>query len=100
MNKLRAIEAAAAAGDLHGLRSAFGDPAGFPNVRDECGLPCLEYAIYYGPVSLVRELLELGADPNYPVNDGFPSLFAAIDREAPDRPDVLALLIAAGADVR
>ncbi|HEX6533733.1 MAG TPA: ankyrin repeat domain-containing protein, partial [Gemmatimonadaceae bacterium] len=48
-------------------------------------------------VSLVRALLELGADPNYP-GDGFPSLFAAIDRPAPDRHEVLALLLAAGAD--
>ena len=100
MDRIRAIEAAAAAGDLNGLRAAFGDPADFPHVRDECGQTCLEYAIYRGPVSLVRDLLELGADANYSEHVGFPSLFAAIDREVPDRHEVLALLIAAGADVQ
>jgi ankyrin repeat protein len=97
---LLAIEAAAVAGDVNRLRAAFGDPADFPNVRDECGETCLEYAIYRGPVSLVRELLALGADVNYQEHAGFPSLFAAIDRQAPDRHEVLALLIAAGADVQ
>lgn len=100
MNRILAIEAAAAAGDLSGLRAAFGAPADFPNVRDECGQTCLEYAIYHGPVSLVRELLELGADPNFSDTGGFPSLFAAIDRKAPDRHEVLALLVAAGVDVQ
>lgn len=100
MNTILAIEAAAAAGDLNGLRAAFGAHPDFPNVRDECGQTCLEYAIYHGPVSLVRALLELGADPNFADSGGFPSLFAAIDRRAPDRHDVLALLIAAGADVQ
>ena len=100
MKRIRATQAAAAAGDLNSLRAAFGDPADFPNARDECGETCLEYAIYHGPVSLVRDLLELGADANYSDHAGFPSLFAAIDRLAPDRHEVLALLVAAGADVQ
>lgn len=99
MNQMRAIEAAATAGDVAALRKAFGNAAGFPNVRDECGETCLEYAIYDGPVSLVRALLELGADPNYGDHAGFPALFAAIDRTAPGRHEVLALLLAAGANV-
>jgi ankyrin repeat protein len=68
-------------------------------VRDECGQSCLDLAIYHGPLSLMRALLELGADPNYADAGGFPSLFAAIDRATPDRHEVLALLLAAGADV-
>lgn len=97
---LLAIETAAAAGDVVALRAAFGNPEGFPNVRDACGETCLEHAIYHGPVPLVRALLALGADPNYQEHGGFPSLFAAIDRRAPDRYEVMTLLIAAGADVQ
>ncbi|HEX6535035.1 MAG TPA: ankyrin repeat domain-containing protein, partial [Gemmatimonadaceae bacterium] len=96
MNQTLAIEKAIVAGDVDAVREAFGNPPDFPNVRDVCGDTCLDLAIYNGPVSLVRALLELGADPNYP-GDGFPSLFAAIDRPAPDRHEVLALLLAAGA---
>jgi len=36
----------------------------------------LEYAIYHSPMSFVRTLLELGADPNYEDHAGFPSLIA------------------------
>lgn len=95
-----AIHEATVAGDLDRLREAFGNPDDFPNSRDECGEPCLDHAIYHGPLSLVRALLELGADPNYADAGGFPSLFAAIDRAAPDRHQVLELLLAAGADVQ
>jgi uncharacterized protein len=93
------LERALAAGDVDALREGFGDPSEFPNVRDECGQTVLDFAIYRGPVSLVRTLLELGADPNYSDDGGFPSLFAAIDRTAPDRHEVLAMLLAAGANV-
>lgn len=100
MNKLLAIEQATVAGDVSGLRAAFGNPSDFPNVQDECGQSCLDHAIYRGPVALIRALLDLGADPDYPDSGGFPSLFAAIDREAPDRHEVLELLITAGANVQ
>lgn len=99
MNKALAIEEAIVAGEVDDLRRAFGDIGNFPNVRDECGESCLDHAIYRGPVSLVRALLDLGADPNDPDPGGFPPLFAAIDRTAPDRHQVLALLLAAGANV-
>jgi len=45
----------------------------------------LEYAIYHSPLSFVRALLELGADPNYGDHAGFPSLIAAISTERPDK---------------
>lgn len=41
----------------------------------------------------------LGADPNDEDPAGMPALFAAIDRTAPDREEVLAMLLAANADV-
>ena len=93
-----AIEEAIASGDVERLREAYGADD-FPNAPDECGETCLSHAIYRGPLSLVRALLDLGADPHYAADDGFPALFAAIDRAAPDRHEVLALLLAAGVDV-
>jgi ankyrin repeat protein len=59
----------------------------------------LDYAIAQGPRSLVEILLAMGADPNPVTNDGFPPLFMALERDADDRYDVLALLLSAGADV-
>src|SRR5512134_51521 len=73
-------------GDLDGLRAAVDDPAVVPNGRmpDTVG-SCLVYAIYHSPLAFIRTLLEIGADPNAPVDDGFPPLIAALGctREAP-----------------
>lgn len=92
--------AAVVAGDVEAMRRALGDPPEFPNVRDECGCECLVYAIYHGPAGLVRTLLTMGADPDPEVDDGFPSLFAAIDRSAPDGHEVLTMLLEAGASAQ
>ena len=95
-----ALNSAIESGDLRALREAFGDDPEFPNVRDECGQTILDHAIYRGPLALVRSLIALGADTNYDDDGGFPSLFAACDRIAPDRHEVMALLLAAGANVQ
>jgi hypothetical protein len=63
-------------------------------------------AIYSGPLASIRELLESGADPNAPVDDGFPPLIAALScgRAVPgataraDVDDMLRLLLRFGAD--
>ncbi len=69
--------------------------------------PCLVYAIYHSPLPFIRTLLELGADPNTPVLDGFPPLIAAALTCASDAPgatkrtdvhDILRLLLSFGAD--
>src|SRR4030095_5633827 len=84
--KLQRIDAAFCAGDLDALRAAVGDPAVVPNGRmpDTIG-PCLIYAIYHSSLAFIRTLLEIGADPNAPVDDGFPPLIAALccTRERP-----------------
>lgn len=98
-SRAHAMHQAAVAGDVDAMRRACEDAGDFPNSRDECGETCLEYAIYQGPVAFVRALLALGADPNFEDPGGFPALFAAIDRAAPDRHEVLELLLAAGADI-
>src|SRR5262245_31807364 len=68
--------------------------------------PCLVYAIYHSPLAFIRALLEIGADPNAPVDDGFPPLIAALSAgpHAPgstprqDVHDVLRLLLKRGSD--
>jgi len=96
-----AIHHAVVAGDVPALRAAVGDPADFPNCRAPMAIgdSLLIYAIYHGPVSMVRELLELGADVNPVVEDGFPTLVALMSTARPDKPELLGLLLAAGADV-
>jgi len=67
---------------------------------------CLVYAIYHSPLAFIRTLLEIGADPNVPVGDGFPPLIAALTsaRDVPgakkrtDVDEILRLLLSFGTD--
>ena len=92
--KFERIDDAFRQGDLDALRAAVDDPALVPNGRMPVTIgSCLVYAIYHSPLPFIRTLLALGADPNAPVDDGFPPLIAALscsrDRPgAPARPDV------------
>jgi hypothetical protein len=105
--RLDAIHEAFRRGNLDALRAAVEDPAAIPNGRiaDTIG-PCLVYAIYHSPLAFIRTLLEIGADPNAPADDGFPPLIAALTtaRETPgarrrtDVADVLRLLLSYGTD--
>ena len=105
--QLQRIDEAFRNGDLEGLRAAVDDPTLIPNGRmpDTVG-SCLVYAIYHSPLAFIRTLLEIGADPNAPVDDGFPPLIAALScaREVPgatrrrDVDDILRLLLTFGAD--
>jgi hypothetical protein len=105
--KFRRIEEAFHAGDLQALRAAVDDPAAVPNGRMPDGIgSCLVYAIYHSPLAFIRTLLEIGADPNRPVDDGFPPLIAALSctRTVPgatrrtDVDEIIRLLLAFGAD--
>jgi hypothetical protein len=105
--KLQRIDEAFRTGDLEALRAAVDDPSVIPNgpmpITVGC---CLVYAIYHSPLSFIRTLLEIGANPNAPMDDGFPPLIAALScaREAPgatprsDVDDILRLLLSFGAD--
>ena len=105
--KLQRIDDAFRNGDLDALRASLDDPTVVPNGRmpDTVG-PCLIYAIYHSPLAFIRKLLEIGADANTPVDDGFPPLIAALScgRDEPgstrrtDVHDVLRLLLSHGAD--
>ena len=101
------IDQAFRKGDLDALRAAVEDPSIVPNGRMPDGIgPCLTYAIYHSPLPFIRTLLEIGANPNAPADDGFPPLIAALStgREvagATKRTDVdavIRLLLSFGAD--
>ena len=105
--KLQRIDDAFRKGDLDALHAAVDDPAVVPNGRmpDTVG-PCLVYAIYHSPLPFIRTLLEIGADANASVHDGFPPLIAALscsgeasgaDRRT-DVDEILRLLLRFGAD--
>jgi uncharacterized protein len=105
--KFTEIDAAFRTGDLTALRAAVEDRASVPNGPMPLTIgSCLEYAIYHSPVTFIRTLLEIGADPNPQDHIGFPPLIAALScsRQAPGapaRPDVaeiITLLLAFGAD--
>ena len=101
----RNVDAAFRNGDLDALRSAVDDPASVPNGPMPLTIgSCLVYAIYHSPLSFIRTLLEIGADPNPAVNDGFPPLIAALSgsRSRPGSPgrndtlDIIKLLLKFG----
>jgi ankyrin repeat protein len=105
--KFKKIDAAFRAGDLAALRAAVDDPDSVPNGPMPLAIgPCLEYAIYHSPLPFIRELLEIGADPNPADHAGFPPLIAALSCSrpqpgSPGRPDVadiIELLLSFGAD--
>jgi uncharacterized protein len=105
--KFQRIDDAFRSGDLDALRAAVDDPDVIPNgqMPDVFG-PCLVYAIYRSPLPFIRTLLEIGADPNAPVDDGFPPLIAALSctREVPganrrtDVAEIIRLLLEFGSD--
>src|ERR1043166_5863174 len=106
-DKFKNIDAAFRSGDLAALRAAVDDPASIPNGPMPLTVgACLEYAIYHSPLSFIRALLEIGADPNPTNHGGFPPLIAALSCSqsrpgAPARSDVLEimeLLLAFGAN--
>jgi len=105
--KLQRIDEAFVAGNLDALRAAVDDPSAIPNGPMPITVgSCLVYAIYHSPLAFIRTLLEIGADVNAPVDDGFPPLIAALSctRRVPgatprtDVDDILKLLLSFGAD--
>lgn len=100
--QFKAVDDAFRRGDFTGLEAALGNPPDFPNCLQPFDLGVgdypLEYAIYWSPLPFIAELLERGADPNYPDRSGFPSLIAVLSAHRPDRDTVLRLLLEKGAD--
>jgi ankyrin repeat protein len=100
--RFAALTAAYRAGDRAGVKAVLGWPEAFPNAPQPMELASGDWplvtAINLSPVRFVRELLDLGADANFEVQDGFPSLFVAIDADREDREAVFRLLLAHGAN--
>jgi hypothetical protein len=105
--KLQRIDEAFAAGDLEALKAAVADPSAIPNGLMPLTVgSCLVYAIYHSPLAFIRTLLVIGADPNAPVDDGFPPLIAALSctrevsgsKPRTDVDDILKLLLSSGVD--
>ncbi len=96
--KFQRIDAAFRQGNLDELRAAVDDPGLIPNGPMPVTIgSCLVYAIYHSPLAFIRMLLEIGADPNAPTDDGFPPLIAALScaQDVPGgnkRRDVLSIL--------
>jgi len=97
-----ALHEAYKCGDLAAVRSLLGNPPGFPNCHgpEGVGRIILEYAIYHSPLPFMRSLLELGADPNYRDDNGFPSLLAALSTDREERYEIVELLLAFGANIQ
>ncbi|HTI38588.1 MAG TPA: ankyrin repeat domain-containing protein [Vicinamibacterales bacterium] len=107
VERWRAIDRAFRDGDLAALRAAVEDPSAIPNGPMPLGIGnCLTYAIYWSPLAFIRQLLELGANPSGPADDGFPPLIAALSctrsaagaNHRSDVDDIIRLLLAFGAD--
>jgi uncharacterized protein len=98
-----AVHRAFVDGDIAEIRNLLGAPADFPNAPGPGWLgDILTYAIYWSPLETVRELLELGAEPNVDPGDGFPPLIAVTDRDPRDgldlRGEIMRLLLEHGAN--
>lgn len=101
-SQFQKIHTAYCAGDLLTIREILGNPTDFPNCRQPYELAIgnypLEYAIYWSPLEFIQTLLDLGADSNYPADDGFPALIALLSSSRSDKYEVLKILLENGAD--
>lgn len=101
--RFQILDRAYRAGNLDGVRMALGNPVDFPNCSHPVELAVgdhpLEYAIYWSPLPFIETLLEMGADPNYADNEGFPSLIATLSTDRGDRYALAQLLLDAGARI-
>jgi hypothetical protein len=99
--RFQRLTAAYKTGDLAGVKAALGWPESFPNTPQPMELASGDWplvtAIGLSPLRFIRQLLDLGADPNFEALDGFPSLIEALGVERPDRREVMALLLHYGA---
>ncbi len=99
----RALDAAYRAGNLSEIRELLEDPCDFPNCRQPMGLGCgdfpIEYAIYWSPARLIHEFIALGAEVDYPADDGFPCLIALLSTDRDDKYALFDLFLECGADI-
>jgi len=93
-----AIHDAYVRGDSESLTRLVGPE--FWNLASSVAPIPLEYAIYHSPVEFVAEMIDLGADPNYVDDAGFPSLIAAMSSGRTEIHGLVELLLDSGADIQ
>lgn len=86
-------------GDVDAIRKRAVDEPGYLVRRDYVGDTPLVTAIAFGHLELVQYLLQRGADPNVALDDGYTCLLTAVESDAPASVEIVAALIAAGADI-
>jgi ankyrin repeat protein len=95
----RGLDALASA-DPEGLQALGRELDGFPHGEDPyIGRRWITNAIDVGSKESVRWMLRQAVDLNFRDDEGYTPLHSAIDRERPDRYEVLDMLLAAGASV-
>jgi ankyrin repeat protein len=89
------------AGNAAALSALLGDGRWFDSAlpEDFGGGHALVYAIYWSQPAFIAWMIDAGADVNFAADDGFPAMLAALSRDRPPRHEVLATLLARGADV-
>ncbi|HTM02278.1 MAG TPA: ankyrin repeat domain-containing protein [Vicinamibacterales bacterium] len=107
IRRFAAVREALRRGDLGALRDAVEDPSLLPHggLPRGFGTPLVQ-AIYDSPLAFIRTLLDAGANPSAPADDGFPPVIAALSctRVVPgamprdDVDEILRLLLERGAD--
>ncbi len=88
-------------GDLEGVRLALGNPSDWATARETyTNGNVLAYALIESPVTFIRELLDLGADPNHEDLGGFPALLNVLSGDRLEKYELIELLIERGVDVQ
>jgi len=86
-------------GDFQAIRErVLGEPD-YVNSRDYIGRTPLLTAIGFGNAELVEFLLQHGADPNAPVDDGYTCLLTAAQSDKPNSVDIVEALLRGRADI-
>lgn len=86
-------------GDVDAIRQRCVHDPHYIQSRDYLGTTPLLTAIGFDNLELVRFLLDRGADPNVAVDDGYTCLLTAVESDADASVDIVAALMAAGADI-
>ncbi|MEM6610154.1 MAG: ankyrin repeat domain-containing protein [Pseudomonadota bacterium] len=98
--ELREIEEFLARGDTDQLEFASQLVDSFPYEQDGYhGDPWMVHAVSSGRLNSVKWMIAKGVDPNPKVDDGYPPILTCLELRSPEKHQILAALIAAGADI-
>ncbi|MBB6443347.1 ankyrin repeat domain-containing protein [Phycisphaera mikurensis] len=86
-------------GDIGAIQERFAADPGYAEARDFVGDTPLLTAVSFDHLPLVAWLLDRGADPNAPVDDGYTCLLTAVESDSADSVSLVDTLLRAGADV-